>query len=267
MQYLIKDLSRMTGIKGFTIRKWQERYKFFQPTLASNGYWYYSNDDYVVLSRIVRLLSEGMRISKIASIGRDKILQLRNDRDYSEDERTFVNWMSAQNFTALKSYLDERRSREKFTVFINLTVKNLVVLCGRAWEDGLLTTADEHSFSRWIFGYLRGVVSWMENSAKPVWLVAVFPGDRHEIGALMYYALLRYKKIAAKFVGILPIEHVIRELNRSNQYKAVSFSMTLAQTPVKIEKLKGRIQSRTSIKKVMIGGRGYSLTKHGALKY
>ncbi|HNI98160.1 MAG TPA: hypothetical protein PL169_18975, partial [Leptospiraceae bacterium] len=98
-------------------------------------------------------------------------------------------------------------------------------------------------------------------------LVAVFPGDRHEIGALMYYALLRYKKIAAKFVGILPIEHVIRELNRSNQYKAVSFSMTLAQTPAKIDKLRGRIQSRTNIKKVMIGGRGYSLTKHGALKY
>ncbi|MDX1957270.1 MAG: MerR family transcriptional regulator [Leptospiraceae bacterium] len=262
MKYLIKDLSKMTGVKGFTIRKWQERYSIFNPQMASNGYWYYTQDDYVILGKIVKMIESGERISNIAAIGRDNLLKLKNDKQYSANERELLKYLSEGNLVAIEKYLESEFSKTSFRKFIRDTIETIIILAGRGWQDGLISVADESSFTRWMFGYLRNKCAIFESSEKPVWLVAVFPGDPHELGALMHYAMISSFGIRAKFVGSIPTEHLLRELHKSD-YKAVSISMTLAQQMNKIDKLKANIEKKSKVRKISFGGRGFKLSKYG----
>ncbi len=268
MKYLIKDLSKMTGIKGFTIRKWQERYKIFKPQLAPNGYWYYTNEDYEVLAKIVRFIEEGEKISHIVALGRENLLKFKNEDSYSEEEKQFIHWIENNQFLEIENYFDEQAKQMSFSSFIRHSLEKKVNLVGRAWQDGMLSVADEHSFSRWVTAYVRNQCKKYETelkTKKPVWLVSVMPGDEHEIGALLHYAILVGKKVPVRFVGTLPIDHLIRELNKG-QYRTVSISMTMAPQLKKLEKIKNTIMKRTSVKKVIFGGRGYRLAKYGICK-
>lgn len=262
MRYLIKDLSKMTGVKGFTIRKWQERYSIFQPMMANNGYWYYSNEDYTVLSKIVKLLESGERISNIAALGRENILKLRNDQGYTEIERQLLQWVMEGNFHEVEKYLEEKHNSMGFKEFIRHYVEHLVILMGRAWQDGLITVGEENSLTKWLGGYIHSKASKFEITKKPVWLVSVFPGDPHEIGALMHYAILRSKKVPVKYIGSIPTEHLVKELIKTD-YKIVSISMALAQPLTKVEKLKSVLLKKTKVKRIYFGGRGYKLAKYG----
>jgi len=264
MGYLIKDLSKLTGVKGFTIRKWQERYRIFQPQLAPNGYWYYTPDDFTILSRIVKRIEQGEKISSIVALGREKLLSLKDDSGYTEEEKKLIRLIQENQFTEIGNLLEKYFSEStRFSNFIYNHIERIAILVGRAWKDGLISVADEYSFSRWMIGYLRQKCNQFEISGnKPIWLVAVFPGDTHELGALMHYAILLSKKIPARFVGNLPVEHLIKELNRG-QYRALSVSLTLAPSMGKIEKFKNTILSKTRVKKVFFGGRGYKLAKYG----
>ncbi len=69
MKFLIKDLSRMTSFSPARIRKWQERYRIFDPTQGSNGYWYYSNEDYLVLRSIQQRLAMGQKLNSVMGLG------------------------------------------------------------------------------------------------------------------------------------------------------------------------------------------------------
>jgi DNA-binding transcriptional MerR regulator len=262
MKYLIKDLSKMTGVKGFTIRKWQERYSIFNPEMAANGYWYYSQEDYVILAKVVKMLENGDKISNVTALGREHLLNLKNDSNYSSQEREILHWISENNLLALESYLEEKFKKATFRQFIRETAEHIIILVGRGWQDGLISVADEFAFSKWFFGYIRNKCTRFENSVKPIWLVAVFPGDNHELGALLHYARLRSHNIAAKFIGSIPPEHLLKELGKSD-YKAVSISMVLAQPMLKIAKFRNNLLKRTKVKKVFIGGRGYKLAKYG----
>lgn len=262
MRYLIKDLSKMTGVKGFTIRKWQERYSIFQPQMANNGYWYYSNEDYTVLSKIVKLLESGERISNIAALGRENILKLKNDQGYTDHERELLKWVMDGNFSAIEAEFEAHCKAMSFKDFIRKHAEHLAVLVGRAWQDGLISVAEENSCTKWLFGYIRNKATQFELDRKPIWLVTVFPGDPHELGALMHYAVLRSQKIPAKFVGSIPMEHLLKELIKT-EYKIVSLSMALAQPLTKIEKVKAQLMKKTKVRRVYFGGRGYKLAKYG----
>lgn len=255
----------MTGVKGFTIRKWQERYKFFQPEMAKNGYWYYSNEDYILLSKVVNCLQKGEKISHIAAKGREAILALRGEDDYNDEEKKILRILQENRLTDLEIYLEEKFKTSNFSIFIRQYVESLIILIGRAWQDGFISVADEHNFSKWIAGYLRAKLQSRENTLTPQWLVAVYPGDMHELGALMHFALLKEKNIPAKFVGTLPKEHIIRELKRG-EYKVLSLSMAMMQPMSKIMKLKETIIEKSGVSKVYIGGRGYQLSKYGTCR-
>ena len=93
-------------------------------------------------------------------------------------------------------------------------------------------------------------------------MVSIFPGDPHEIGALLHYAILRSKKVPVKYVGSIPIEHLVKELTKT-EYRVVSISMALAQPLTKVEKLKTTLLKKTKVKRIYFGGRGYKLAKYG----
>jgi DNA-binding transcriptional MerR regulator len=256
MKYLIKDLSKLTGFDGARIRKWQERYRILEPERGANGYWYYTNEDYIVLQNMKRLLDKGEKLQSVVSLGREYLLGMMGADDFTEAEMSLIKSIARNDFTAIEGYFGEQYGKQSFASFVRGPIRDAVVLIGSAWEAGLLSVAEEHSFSRWLFTYIYGKTREMGIPRDPVWLVAVFPGDPHELGALMHYALLVSKKVPAKYAGTLNIEHIIDELKR-NQYRNVSLSMVMPQPIEKIESIKKKLLERSGVNKVLVGGRGY----------
>lgn len=260
MKFLIKDLSRLTGISPARIRKWQERYNLLQPEQARNGYWYYSNDDYIILKNLKTRLDRGERLKHLVSEGKAALLNPAGDLLFSEEEWHIIRALQSSDFILIRSTFEAQRQRLPFPVWIRRVIWPSVVMIGRAWEQGIISVGDEHTFSRWLMGYLMGIAEHYRIQTRPIWLVTVFPGDLHEIGALMHYLLLLKHKVAARFVGTLPEEILLKEI-AMNRYRAVSISMVMPQKPEDIKRLEHLLRSATEVEKIFFGGFGLSYTR------
>ncbi|MEI6947796.1 MerR family transcriptional regulator [Paraflavisolibacter sp. H34] len=76
MQYFaIKDIENLCGIKAHTLRIWEQRYDFFQPKRKGTAHRIYDNDDLKQLLRISFLYHNGWKISKIAALDNQGILE------------------------------------------------------------------------------------------------------------------------------------------------------------------------------------------------
>lgn len=261
MKYLVKDLSQLSGFSPARIRKWQERYHILNPEKGENGYYYFSNEDLKTLLFIKEKINQNYKIKEILnelnkpSITKEKIFL----KEFTKEELELIFYISHSNFNAIQNYLDKIYRKNKFNYWIQ-SIRKLLLLTGKAWEKNLLSIADEHTFSRWIYLYISKKIIQLQTNKDPTWLVCVFPGDEHELGALLHYAKLLYFKVPAKFVGMLPEKELLKEI-KQNYYKVISISLVMPQKKEKIDTLKKKIQKQRPNIKVLFGGIGYRKLK------
>ncbi|MCB1307928.1 MAG: MerR family transcriptional regulator [Leptospiraceae bacterium] len=255
MGFLIKDLSRMTNFSPARIRKWQERYQIFAPNQGSNGYWYYTNDDYRVLRNIQQRLARGQKLAEVMNLGRDALLTNPLTDEFQDEEWRIIQLIKDARFEDVGRHLDEYRKGRNYAEWIRQVVQPMVVLSGRAWESGFLTVAEEHSFSRWFHSYMLNTVESVQGDTLPDWMITVFPGDEHELGALMLYCKLRMRKMPVRFTGMLPLAELRRELVGQG-YRRVSISVVMPQSTEKLRQLREDLTRAAPDVKICFGGWG-----------
>lgn len=270
MKYLIKDLARISGLQPARIRKWQERYSFLRPTQGSNGYYYYSNDDLFILKNIATELQTGKTISKILAAGRDQLLHPPSQEKFSKREWRLLRVVSANRFEVLDRFLSLRLRQMPFRPWIARELVPLLVLVGRGWEENLISVADEHAFSRWFTGYFQRVLQFRYRSPKrseesAEILVACFPGDKHELGAMLFSGKLISRGIPVKFVGTLPEEELTRELGRL-PYRYLCLSSVLPPGTSQLQNLCRRLGARFPGLSIHLGGSGQSFPRQCRLQ-
>ncbi|MDX5437070.1 MAG: MerR family transcriptional regulator, partial [Pontibacter sp.] len=74
-QYTIKELEHLSGIKAHTIRVWEQRYCILKPKRTETNIRYYDDADLKSLLNISLLNERGYKISKIAKMEPEQILQ------------------------------------------------------------------------------------------------------------------------------------------------------------------------------------------------
>lgn len=67
-QFAIKDIENLTGIKAHTIRIWEKRYAFFNPSRSDTNIRFYSVDELKLLLDVGLLNKYGFKISQIAEM-------------------------------------------------------------------------------------------------------------------------------------------------------------------------------------------------------
>ncbi|RME91995.1 MAG: hypothetical protein D6767_04115, partial [Candidatus Hydrogenedentota bacterium] len=135
---------------------------------------------------------------------------------------------------------------------------------GNAWEEGLLSITDEHSFSRWFLGYLGQYQ--IASEKMPAVLVASFPEDEHELGAFMHNLVLKSYAISTRYIGMVERAHLLDEV-RKTPYKSVHLSIVMPQTTKAITKIRNDLRSARATTKVLFGGCGYrKLRRREALR-
>ena len=71
----IRYIAEKTGVKPITLRAWEKRYNLLCPQRTEKGHRFYSDDDILLVQRVLVLLSQGYSISKAADA-------IRNYDDY-----------------------------------------------------------------------------------------------------------------------------------------------------------------------------------------
>lgn len=73
--YSIRDLEKLSGIKAHTLRVWEQRYGIIEPKRTKTNIRYYQDEDLKKLLNIALLNKNGIKISKIAKMSNQEIMQ------------------------------------------------------------------------------------------------------------------------------------------------------------------------------------------------
>ena len=109
--YSIKDLEQVTGIKAHTIRIWEQRYNFLQPSRTETNIRSYSSEELKTILNVSLLNKYGFKISHIDKMSADqieeKILSLNQiDAIRERVVNVLIKEMVSLNMHAFEKQLD-----------------------------------------------------------------------------------------------------------------------------------------------------------------
>jgi MerR family transcriptional regulator, light-induced transcriptional regulator len=255
MRITAKRLSELTQVPAANIRKWRERYGILDPERGDNGYLYYTSEDYRVLLSINRMLNAGNKLSAVMKQGREMLLAKAPSDDYAPEELEFLEQVIENNFNRLSHELDAVLGLHNVEYLIRKKIWPQAILVGRAWEAGFITVGTEHAFTRWMMGYLSQLALRFNRKPTIERLFVAFPGDEHELGAMMHFVLMAHAGQGGRFSGALPLDRLFEELSQGD-YEELHVSATMPATRQEIEKFVQQVHKKFPHIKVKIGGSG-----------
>ncbi len=226
--YNMKAVEQQTGISAATLRAWERRYSLVAPKRTASGYRLYSDRD-VALFRWVRMqMDEGLTISRVVAM-------LDNLRDGGEpiwiDDGDGAMLVKPDSplpplglvqplFKALVDLDDDRADEileQAFatytmpTVYLDLIATTLVEI-GEAWRRGEVFISTEHFATTYLCGRLLALLqAYPHRADRPMIFVGCAPGERHEVGALIFGVMLRQQGFNVAYLGQdIPAEDVVR---------------------------------------------------------
>lgn len=210
VNFSIKDLENLTGIKAHTIRIWEKRYNLLSPNRTETNIRNYSTTSLQKLLNISYLNNNGFKVSKIASLKEDEIpIKVREiaSRAKIEDHAINALKMAMINFDQVLFYntynnlLENKTFSEIFyTVFLPLLNE-----IGLLWQTNTITPAHEHFLSVHIKQKIlinTERLQSLEPKPNSKTFVLFLPDNEiHDIGLLFINYQLRSKGYHTIFLG------------------------------------------------------------------
>ncbi|WP_034040947.1 MerR family transcriptional regulator [Wocania ichthyoenteri] len=233
INFSIKDLENLTGIKAHTIRIWEKRYNLLSPNRTETNIRNYSLTSLQKLLNISYLNNNGLKVSKIANLKEEEIpIKVREiaSRAKVEDHAINALKMAMINFDQVLFYstynnlLENKTFSEIFyTVFLPLLNE-----IGLLWQTSTITPAHEHFLSihikQKILLNIERLQS-LEPKPKSKTFVLFLPENEiHDIGLLFVNYQLRSKGYHTIFLGeSVPMDSLINLLEFFDNITFVSY--------------------------------------------
>jgi MerR family transcriptional regulator, light-induced transcriptional regulator len=196
--FSIRDVENLSGIKAHTLRTWEQRHGLCICKRKESLHRYYDNEDLKHILRIAYLYHNGYKISRIAGLTQEEIIQLAAKRTGGDEYEVFVN----QLVEACMDY-----DQQQFEKILNSTynmmglakcMQNVVYpfmdKIGLLWMTDHVLPAQEHFCSHLVQKKMLTAI----NSLPPVrnetgycFLLFAPEGEVHEIPLLLAQYLLK----------------------------------------------------------------------------
>ena len=150
--FSIKDLENLSGIKAHTIRIWEKRYKLLEPERSDTNIRSYNLKNLQKLLNISFLNSNGLKISKIATLNEFEIAKKVNQISFEGDPEdhainafklSMLNFDQKLFYTTYNRLLEEKSFREVFYEFFIPLIQQVGIL----WQTLTIKPSHEHFFS------------------------------------------------------------------------------------------------------------------------
>ncbi|WP_298344733.1 MerR family transcriptional regulator [uncultured Algibacter sp.] len=240
VNFSIKDLENLTGIKAHTIRIWEKRYNLLQPNRSDTNIRNYSLTSFQKLLNISYLNNNGLKISKIAKLDEEEIpIKVREiaSRAKVEDHAINALKMAMINFDQVLFYstynnLLENKTFSEIFYSVFLPLLNEI---GLLWQTNTITPAHEHFLSVHIKQkILLNTERLQLLEPKPVskTFVLFLPDNEiHDIGLLFINYKLRSKGFHTIFLGeSVPMESLTDLLEFFNEITFISYFTVYPET-------------------------------------
>ena len=210
VNFSIKDLENLTGIKAHTIRIWEKRYNLLSPDRSDTNIRNYSLTSFQKLLNISYLNNNGIKISKIADLTEEEIpIKVREiaSRAKIEDHAINALKMAMINFDQVLFYstynnLLENKSFSEIFYSVFLPLLNEI---GLLWQTDTITPAHEHFLSVHIKQKIllnTERLQLLEPKPDSQTFVLFLPENEiHDIGLLFINYQLRSKGYHTIFLG------------------------------------------------------------------
>ncbi len=233
VNFSIKDLENLTGIKAHTIRIWEKRYNLLSPNRSDTNIRNYSLLSFQKLLNISFLNNNGFKISKIAELDEEQIpIKVREiaSRAKVEDHAINALKMAMINFDQVLFYstynnLLENKTFSEIFYSVFLPLLNEI---GLLWQTNTITPAHEHFLTVHMKQkILLNTERLQLLEPKPVskTFVLYLPDNEiHDIGLLFINYQLRGKGYHTIFLGeSVPMESLTDLLDFFDEITFVSY--------------------------------------------
>lgn len=199
----IGEVARRAGVSTELLRAWERRYGLLEPERSPGGFRLYAEADVERVLRMRALLESGMAAAEAA-------------RTVREDGASQVAAAGPGELLDALLAFDEARAQEVVdrllaTYSLEAVLRDAFLptmrAVGERWLGGEASVAHEHFASNLIGGRLRGLARGWDRGGGPRALLALPPGERHELGLLAFGIALRGHGWRITYLGAdTPIE-------------------------------------------------------------
>lgn len=217
-RYSIKDLERVSGIKAHTLRIWEQRYNILHPERTETNIRYYSNSDLRRILNISLLNNNGYKISNIAKLSDDKLVQevekfLGSYKDESHQIENLVLCLMDMDEARFETTLNNSIQHFGFENTIEKIVFPFLRHMGNMWLTGLITPAQEHYISNLVRQKIIVGIDGIPSESKPEgkrFLFFLPSQELHEMGLLYSYYLAKKEGHKCFYLGqSVPLEDLV----------------------------------------------------------
>jgi len=234
-QFSIKDLEHFTGIKSHTIRIWEQRYELLIPKRTPTNIRYYGGDDLKKLLNTSYLIEQGHKISKIAAMSDQQLLDEVQKHQLEEGGLSAV--LSHLKLSMLN--YDEALFDQVITDCVNEIGLEETVLdvflpflsqIGVLWLTNSICPAQEHFISHLMRQELHAAIAnckvQYDDKLHPI--VLYLPErEIHDISLLFIHYLCRIRGIRSIFLGAsVPFNDLIQIAEQFPNARFVAYCTT-----------------------------------------
>lgn len=225
MNYSIKDLERLSGIKAHSIRIWEKRYALFDPQRSLTNIRSYSDKDLKKLLNIAQLKDSGLKISKIAAMSpvavEHEVLKLQeNASDVEATIKRMIVAVVEVNEAEFEHSISNILMDYDFDVLVINYLFPFLNRIGVLWQTGAISPAQEHFISNIIRNKL--IVATDKLPVPSVYksqnfILFLREGELHEIGLLFSNYLIRKNGFKTVYLGqSVPLTDLVLIQNHYN---------------------------------------------------
>ena len=259
-KYNIKAISNTLGIQPGTLRAWERRYKMIAPVRNESGHRLYTEEHLKILRWLISKVNQGFTISQAISLMENSAVDIEGAEP---PKRDILDELGDKLLNALVDFNSAQAHElinQAFNLFtIDKTVIDLIgpilIKVGDLWEEGKITTAHEHFASSFLRSRIEGLSnSFPHSSFLPKAVAVCGPGERHELGLLIFTMFLRRKGFEVIFLGTSVAEHDIEAVLDQVNPKFLFLSCTLEHNVGPVLGLADEIISKYTDLYIGLGG-------------
>ncbi len=285
-QYLIRTVSKRSGVKSDLVRAWERRYQAVNPVRTAGGHRVYTDQDIARLKLLNEATNNGHSISQIAQLSLDDLKQLikeelpaSNQESIAEPVKTTSTagtrdrYEIAQAYNdkcyaavlafdaqALESHFENAIVELGSEAFIEFLLSPLLTKIGERWKTGELRPVHEHMTS----SVIRSLTYILRNNNPcppnaPRMIVSTPIGQLHELGALLAAIMAELCGWQVTYLGAnLPAEEIaaaVRYTNACALTLSISFATEDNIVAKEIRRIKKLIGNEVTL---IVGGRAAS---------
>lgn len=259
--FTIKDLENLSGIKAHTIRIWEQRYNFLNPSRTDTNIRYYSNEELITLLNIALLNKYGYKISHIDKMQpiemKERILSLtQSEAQLERIVNELIECMVDLRIEDFESVLDFQISSKGIEKTITQIIFPFLERIGILWVTSRVNPAQEHLVTniirqKLIVGIEKTVPTLKADATALLFLPE---GEHHELGILFMYYLLKTRGVKVLYLGAnVPMRDVVYVAD----LKVPTFlytHLTSVASNFNFEKFLGKVGATMSNYSVVVSG-------------